>query len=99
MTITQPTKTKVNHREVNQYVDALTVAIPPPYINFFKPFHFLASDHLVVLIGVSHISLWHKKYNQGSGRKEQRTKEQYELGLTQVQEGWFCDTVHSLVHL
>ena len=29
-----------------------------------------------------------QKYNQGSGRKR-------ELGLTQVQEGWFCDTVHS----
>ena len=48
---------------------------PPPYINFFKPFHFLAGDHLVVPIGVSHIPLRHKKYNQGSGRK--RTNEQY----------------------
>ena len=30
---------------------------------------FLAGDHLVVPIEVSHISLRHKKYNQGSGRK------------------------------
>ena len=26
------------------------------------------------------------------GEKEQRINEQYGLGLTQVQEGWFCDT-------
>ena len=35
----------------------------------------MAGDHLVVPIGVSHISLQHKKYNQGSERKEQRTNE------------------------
>ena len=30
---------------------------------------------------------------------EKRTNNKRELGLTQVQEGWFCDTVHSFVHL
>ena len=29
---------------------------PPEYINFFKPFHFLAGDQQVVPIGASHIS-------------------------------------------
>ena len=29
---------------------------PPEDVNFFKPFHFLAGDHLVVPIGVSQIS-------------------------------------------
>ena len=67
---------------------AHAINLPPPrYINFFKPFHFLAGDHLGVPIGESHISLRHKKYNQGIGREEQRTNEQYGLGLTQVQEG------------
>ena len=60
---------------------------PPEYINFFETISILAGDHLVVPIGVLPISLWHKKYNQGSGRKEQRSNEQYGLGLTQVQEG------------
>ena len=59
----------------------------PRYIDFFKPFHFLAGDYLVVPIGSSHISLRHKKYNLGSGRKEQKTNEQYGHGLTQVKEG------------
>ena len=59
----------------------------PEYINFFETISILAGDHVVVPMGVSHISLQHKKYNQESGRKEQRTNEQYGLGLTQVQEG------------
>ena len=29
---------------------------PPRHINFFEPFHFLAGDQLVVLIGASHVS-------------------------------------------
>ena len=69
---------------------------PPEYINFFKPFKSWPVNHLVVPIGVSHISLRHKKYNWGSGRK--RTNEQYGLGLTQVQEGQVCDTAFP-VHL
>ena len=48
---------------------------PPEYINFFT-ISLLGGDHLVDPIGLSHISLRHKKYNQGSGRKEQRTNEQ-----------------------
>ena len=32
--------------------------LPPEYVNFFEPFHFLAGDHLVVPIGASHISSW-----------------------------------------
>ena len=47
----------------------------PRYINFFETFHFLAGDYLEVPIGVSHISLRHKKYNQGSEKKEERTNE------------------------
>ena len=48
---------------------------PTEYINFFETISILAGYHLVVLIGVSHISLRHKKYNQESGRNEQRTNE------------------------
>ena len=72
---------------------------PPEYINFFETISIFADDHLVVPIGASHISLRHKKYNQGSERK--RTNEQTKniLGLTQKQEGWFCDTVHSFLHM
>ena len=44
---------------------------PPEYINFFETISILAGDLQVV-------SLRHKKYNQGSGRK--RTNEQYGLG-------------------
>ena len=71
------------------------VTIPPrtpEYINFFETISNLAGDHLVVPI--SHISLRHKIYNQGSGGKW--TKNKRRLVLTQVQGGWFCDTVHSL---
>ena len=50
----------------------------PRYMNFFKPFQVLAGDHLVFPTGVSHISLRHKKYNQGSGRK--RTKNKRTIG-------------------
>ena len=46
----------------------------PRYINFFKPFQSWPVNHLVVPIGVSHISLRHKKYNQGSGRKRTKNK-------------------------
>ena len=53
---------------------------PPEYINFFETISILAGDHLVVPIGVSHISSWLQKYNQGGGWKEQRTNEQYGLG-------------------
>ena len=56
---------------------------PPPDTSTSSPFHFLVGDHLVVPIGVSHISLRHKKYNQGSERKEQTNDM---LRLTQVQE-------------
>ena len=50
--------------------------IPPPLHQLLRNhFHFFVGDHLVVPIGVSHISLRHKEYNQGSGRK--RTNEQY----------------------
>ena len=53
--------------------------------------------HLVVPTGISHISLRHKKYNRGrAGEKEQRRNEHYRLSLTQVQEGLFRDTLHSL---
>ena len=44
----------------------------------------MAGDQLVVPIGVTHISLPLKEYNQGNGRKEnKRTKR---LGLTQAQK-------------
>ena len=34
----------------------VTILPTPEYVNFFKPFHFLAGDQLVVPIRVSHIS-------------------------------------------
>ena len=46
------------------------LAPPPEYINFFETISILAGDHLVVPIGVSYMSLRHKKYNQESGRNE-----------------------------
>ena len=51
------------------------VTIPPrPLVTSTssKPFHFLAGDHLVVPIGVSHISSRLQKYNQESGRKKNK---------------------------
>ena len=71
----------------------MNVIIPPAhpeYVNFFKTISILAGDHLVVSIGVSHISSRLQKYNQGIWRK--RTKNKRGLGLTQVQEGQVCDT-------
>ena len=44
----------------------------PEYVNFFKPFHFLAGDQLVVPIGVSHISSWLQEIQ--SREWEERTK-------------------------
>ena len=45
----------------------------------------LAGDHLVVPIGVSHVSLWPQEIQpREMGEKKQRTNEQYGLGLTQV---------------
>ena len=51
------------------------VTIPsqrPEYVNFFKPFHFLAGDQLVVPIGASHISSWLLEIQ--SRKWEERTK-------------------------
>ena len=66
--------------------------LAPTVTSTSSPFHFLAGDHLVIPIGASHISLRHKKYNQGSGRKEQRTNEQYGLVQLQGQEDELCNT-------
>ena len=57
------------------------------YINFFKPFR--SWPVIIQWFRQGYHTFLHgcKKYNQGSGRKEQRTNEQYGLGLTQVQEG------------
>ena len=67
----------------NQLANLYYVTVPPPpeYINFFEPFHFLAGDQLVVLIGASHISSWLQEIQ--SREWEERTNEQCELGLTQ----------------
>ena len=46
---------------------------PPEYINFFKPFYFLAGDQLVVPIGASHISSWLQEIQ--SKEWEKRTNE------------------------
>ena len=43
-------------------------------MNFFKPFQFWPVNHLVVPIGLSHMSLQHKKYKRGSGRKKTKNK-------------------------
>ena len=64
-----------------QTLDA-DVTIPtrlPEYVNFFKPFHFLAGDQL----GASHISSWLQEIQ--SREWEERTNEQTNnmLGLTQ----------------
>ena len=66
---------------------------PPRYINFFT-ISILAGDHLVVPIGVSHISLRHKKYNQGSGRK--KNKEQTRTWINASARRLSCDILHSL---
>ena len=52
-------------------------------------------NHLVVPIGTSHISSWHKKHNQGSGRKEHRTNEQY-AWINSSARRLSCDTLHFL---
>ena len=44
----------------------------PEYVNFFKPFHFLAGDQLVVPIGATHISSWLQETQ--SREWEERTK-------------------------
>ena len=59
----------------------------PGYINFFKPFHFLVGDSSSCSDRVSHISSWLQEIKSREWeKKEQRTNEQYGLGLTQVQE-------------
>ena len=58
---------------------------PPHYINFFEPFHFTASDQLVVSIGVSHISLPLQEIQSREWEKKEQTNDM--LGLTQVQKG------------
>ena len=42
--------------------------------------------------GITHFFKATRNTTEEVGEKEQRTNEQYGLGLTQVQEGWFRDT-------
>ena len=53
-------------------------------------------NHLVVPIGVSHISLRHKKYNQGSGRKRTKNKRTIWAWVNSSARRLCCDTLHSL---
>ena len=57
---------------VNGAIYDNTPSPPPEYINFFKPFHFLTGDQLVVPIGVSLISSWLQVIQ--SREWEERTK-------------------------
>ena len=61
------------------------VRIPPrpttEYVNFFKPFYFLAGDHLVVPIGASHISSWLQEIQSREWEeREQTNKRTIHLG-------------------
>ena len=69
---------------------------PPEYINFFKPFQSWPVTHLVVPIGVSHISLRHKKYSRGSGRKRTKNKRTIWAWVNSSARRLSCDTLHSL---
>ena len=59
---------------------------PPRYINFFKPFLYLAGDQLAVPIGASHISLPLQEI-QSREREKKENKRTKCLGLTQMQKG------------
>ena len=62
---------------------------PPQYVNFFKPFHFLAGDQLVVLIGALHISSWLQEIQSREWEEREQTNNM--LGLIQVQEEELCN--------
>ena len=71
----------------------VTIPLRPLTIHqLFRNNSVLAGDSSSGSYRVSHISLRHKNTTKGVGEKEQKTNEQYGLGLTQVQEGWFSDT-------
>ena len=65
----------------------------PTLHHFFEPFHFLASDQLVVLIGASHISLPLQEIQSREWEKKEQTNNM--LGLIQAQEGSYA-TLHFL---
>ena len=69
---------------------------PPEYINLFKPFQSWPVNHLVVPIGVSRISLRHKKYNQGSGRKRTKNKRTIWAWVNSSARRLSCVTLRSL---
>ena len=62
---------------------------PPEYVNFFEPFHFLASDQLVVPIGASHISSSLQEIQ--SREWEEREQTNKILGLTQGAREELCN--------
>ena len=78
-----------------QHYTVTIPARPPEYINFFKPFQTWPVNHQVVPIGVSHISLRHKKYNQGSGRKRTKNKRTIWAWVNSSSRRLSCDTLHS----
>ena len=64
----------------------------PRYVNFFKPFHFLAGDQLVVPIGASHISSWQQEIQSRElEEREQTNKRTICLGKFKVQEEELCN--------
>ena len=69
---------------------------PLECINFFETFQTWPLNHLVVPIGVSHISLRHKKYNQRSGRKRTKNKRTIRVWVNSSARRLSCDTLHSL---
>ena len=64
----------------------------PPYLSTSLK-HFKSWP---VPIGVSHISLRHKKYNQGSGRKRIKNKRTIWAWVNSSARRLSCDTLHSL---
>ena len=64
-------------------------------VTIFKPFQSWPVNHLGVPIGVSHISLRHKKYNQGSGRKRTKNKRTIWAWVNSSASRLSCDTLHS----
>ena len=73
---------KTNVRDETGMTTVTIPPRPPRHINFSKPFHFLAGDHLVVPIGVSHISLWPQEIQSSEWEKKEQTNNM--LGLIQV---------------
>ena len=79
-----------------------SVTIPlrsPEYVNFFEPFQPWPVIHLVVPIGVSHISSWLQEIQSREWEKRAKNKRTIWAWVNSSARRLSCDTLHSFAYV